>query len=744
MSAPLPAAAAVAALFCSQCDAPFTAAVAEAYPLSLCCGHTVCSACADAMAIMSPPQCLLCKSDVHEAPTPNTGFAVFADAVAAAQGKDDEGRTAGPALSAGVGVSGPPSAPSTCAVHAGTVCTVLCLTHGRGLCSGCDMAAHSSCVTAPIDSGLISSHVATSTLATLVDHCRVSCERTIEGSAALQAARNRLITRKAVSLMELHACAAELKAVIDEHVASRVADVESRAKAALKALDAQLTALSVTVGQFECVAAMARFFMAPVDATAASLLPRDSATFACVFESVARTAALGIPYKGPVVPTNVGVAVPPKAFADLKASLAEFSRIIGSTSLDRRSIRGSGQYGFTAGKEMTITVHVDADLPVEDVTVWATNAPDLPNARQIGGVNSPAHGSGGDASMSRHPASSSATSVLSTVTPEAPCTAWNLREITRVDNGVYTIMYVVDDEAAALQIGINIAGQSYVTRRITCRPPGCSASGMHLQTIPVALSEKFGLAVSADGQWLAVSDRSDKCELNLYSLPGGEFVRRLSSARGSKRGQCDRPFRACFTPGGNVLVAEYVNNRVQEFTVSGESVREFQVQEAWSVACNDEVVVIGSLRSGTGVVEVFDYGSGAKMRAIVKYGSAVGEVDYPEGIRISPDGTMLLIAEDSGRITRFTLEGVFVDVLGVGVLGRGRKDVEYGMPGEIVVADFDHHRIVVFSEADGSVLRTFGSHGDRDGQFASPTALAVHGSQLYVLDKESARVQVFE
>ena len=60
------------------------------------------------------------------------------------------------------------------------------------------------------------------------------------------------------------------------------------------------------------------------------------------------------------------------------------------------------------------------------------------------------------------------------------------------------------------------------------------------------------------------------------------------------------------------------------------------------------------------------------------------------------------------------------------------------------MADYGNHRICVFS-ADGSMLlRSWGSEGTGDGQFKYPTALAVRGSRLYVLDNSSPRVQVFE
>ena len=80
----------------------------------------------------------------------------------------------------------------------------------------------------------------------------------------------------------------------------------------------------------------------------------------------------------------------------------------------------------------------------------------------------------------------------------------------------------------------------------------------------------------------------------------------------------------------------------------------------------------------------------------------------------------------------------------MGTLGRGYKDVVLSSSYEYVVADHNNHRVCVFS-ADGSQLvRSWGTEGTGDGQFSMPTALAVAGSHLYVLDMNSGRVQVFE
>ena len=64
--------------------------------------------------------------------------------------------------------------------------------------------------------------------------------------------------------------------------------------------------------------------------------------------------------------------------------------------------------------------------------------------------------------------------------------------------------------------------------------------------------------------------------------------------------------------------------------------------------------------------------------------------------------------------------------------------------GDYIVTDWEYSQILVFSGSSGQLLRQFGGKGDTDGLFEDAMALAVYDGRLYVLDKCSDRVQVFE
>lgn len=159
------------------------------------------------------------------------------------------------------------------------------------------------------------------------------------------------------------------------------------------------------------------------------------------------------------------------------------------------------------------------------------------------------------------------------------------------------------------------------------------------------------------------------------------------------------------------------------------------------IATSAGMIAVGTY---TDKVYLLDYASGDVIRSFGEKGIAEGKLNGNNGLRFTPDGGHILIAENrSKRLSLFTLAGEFVRCIGVGSLNRP-DDVDFATNGDIVVADYGKHCICVFSPDGSTLLRSFGSQGsEAPGRFNNPTALAVLGNQLYVLDRESARVQVF-
>ena len=260
-----------------------------------------------------------------------------------------------------------------------------------------------------------------------------------------------------------------------------------------------------------------------------------------------------------------------------------------------------------------------------------------------------------------------------------------------------------------------------------------------------------GLAISPDGAHMISSHNDDT--LSVYMLPGGEHIRTFGSEDAGEV-QFHRPTKLCFSAAGNILVADSSNECVQEVTLTGDHVRFIGDgvidDEIWGIAANAALIVVGKAYcTSDNRIMMFHAVTGAFVRAFGEYGWAQDQLmEFCMGIRFTPDGSHIVVAEgdvdgDRSRLSVFTLAGTFVRCIGEGEL-KDARDVEFTDNGDVIVCDHNAHHICVFSADGSTLLRQWGDKGDVDGKFMGPTALAMCGGQLYVLDEVSNRVQVFE
>ena len=92
-------------------------------------------------------------------------------------------------------------------------------------------------------------------------------------------------------------------------------------------------------------------------------------------------------------------------------------------------------------------------------------------------------------------------------------------------------------------------------------------------------------------------------------------------------------------------------------------------------------------------------------------------------------------------------DGVFLRCWG----SKGDGNVQFRSPtgvavanGEVFVTDWGRCNVSVFRASDGAFLRKWGSEGSGEGHFKGPLGVAVDGGLVYVADSGNGRVQVFE
>ena len=113
----------------------------------------------------------------------------------------------------------------------------------------------------------------------------------------------------------------------------------------------------------------------------------------------------------------------------------------------------------------------------------------------------------------------------------------------------------------------------------------------------------------------------------------------------------------------------------------------------------------------------------------------------PVGITPGSGQTVLVADSELKRIVRLSADGSPLGSFGAGQLSRPTGITRDAVSGQVFVVDTHAHDIKVFDD-DGNLLRTIGKRGTAEGEFNSPTHIALSRNKLYVSDTLNARVQV--
>ena len=221
-------------------------------------------------------------------------------------------------------------------------------------------------------------------------------------------------------------------------------------------------------------------------------------------------------------------------------------------------------------------------------------------------------------------------------------------------------------------------------------------------------------------------------------------------SEGEGPGQFNRPRGVAVTSGGDILVCDWGNHRVQVFRSDGTFVRawgsfgaapgQFSFPTSVAVSSTDEVFVADT---GNHRIQVFRL-DGSFVRSWGSGGQAPGQFQHPAGVAVH--GDLVLVSDNNHRIQCFGLDGTFVRMWGSQGAAPGQfygpQGLAVSSAGEVFVCDSGNHRVQVFG-LDGMFRRTLGSEGRAPGQFDYPLDVAV-SSAGEVLVSDDSRVQVFE
>jgi len=220
---------------------------------------------------------------------------------------------------------------------------------------------------------------------------------------------------------------------------------------------------------------------------------------------------------------------------------------------------------------------------------------------------------------------------------------------------------------------------------------------------------------------------------------------------GTGNGQLARPLGLAVDKNGELWVADSNNNRIQRFNAKGEYMFKFGSSGSADGQLNTPTDIA---IDGEGNLWVTDSGNdrlqkfSPEGKFLAKFGSSgaePGKFLYPARLAIAPNGHIWVSDDGYYRVEEFTAGGEFVRQVTGFVRPSG---VEVDAEGHVWVVDRgdteDGNHEVVELSATGEVLGKFGSFGDGDGEFETPTVMAIEPSgNLLVPDRWTGRVQRF-
>jgi predicted membrane-bound mannosyltransferase/sugar lactone lactonase YvrE len=186
------------------------------------------------------------------------------------------------------------------------------------------------------------------------------------------------------------------------------------------------------------------------------------------------------------------------------------------------------------------------------------------------------------------------------------------------------------------------------------------------------------------------------------------------SKAGSAAGDLNEPRGVHVAQDGSIFVADSNNNRIQQFSQTGE------LLNSWGVYAN---ILEGNAPGGT--------------------------LNQPWGVATGKDGSVYVVDTFNHRIQKFSSNGQFIKGLGVFAQGTspetiwGPRGIAIGLDGNVVIADTGNKRVVIYDK-DLNYITQFGGAGFEAGQFDEPVGIDISDTgMIAVADTWNRRIQLF-
>ena len=176
-----------------------------------------------------------------------------------------------------------------------------------------------------------------------------------------------------------------------------------------------------------------------------------------------------------------------------------------------------------------------------------------------------------------------------------------------------------------------------------------------------------------------------------FNVQSGEFVKSFGK-QGTGDGEFRNPTSVCMDNKGHVVVAECKNNRIQVLTKDGVPVFKFgdrapSLKRPFGCICHKNMFIVSD--SENHCLKVYD-GSGRFLHKIGEKGEGDGQLKVPLGLCVDKHDNVL-VCDSNNRIQQFTIEGRFT--------GKHFVNSPWGITtttdGNILISEPSTNRIVI-------------------------------------------------